>query len=184
MLRTLFICSILMLSACETLPRDAFRLSESALAIREMQTREYESVTDEQILFASVAVLQDMGYTVDEIESRLGVLSASKRADATNTFRAVGTYALDGVTCVLTLGVGCDGRHSGKIDDVQDIRVTLVSRPQLGNSEDVIVRITIQRVVWDKNGQISRQETITDGQDYALMFQMVSKAVFLEREGF
>ena len=70
----------LMLAGCATLPDDAFRLSESALEMREIQVRTYEDVTDVQILAASSAVLQDLGYAIDEVEKELGVLSASKRA--------------------------------------------------------------------------------------------------------
>lgn len=173
---------MLLLAACETVPRDAFRLPESALSIREMQTREYASMTDVEILSASTAVLQDMGYAVDEIEHRLGVLSASKRADATNKLEAFGTLTLDGITCVLMMGRSC-GKRYGKIDDVQDIRLTLVSRPQQDNSGDAIVRITLQRIIWDKSGRLAEQETVTDGIVYATFFEKMSKAVFLEREG-
>ena len=65
---------VLSLGACETLPEDAFRLSESALELREMQTRTYEEVSDIEILQASSAVLQDLGYAIDEVEKELGVL--------------------------------------------------------------------------------------------------------------
>ena len=151
--------------------------------MREIQTREYSSITDAEILSASTAVLQDMGYAIDEVEVPLGVLSASKRADATNKFKAVGTMTLDGVKCVLTFGMGCDGEHYGEIDDVQDIRLTLISRPQIGNINDVIVRITIQRIIWDKKGRLSEQQTVTDSSVYAAFFEKMSKAVFLEQEG-
>lgn len=182
-MRPLLLIPVVLLAACETLPNNAFRLSESVLAAREIQTREYSSITDTEILAASTAVLQDMGYAIDEIEEPLGVLSASKRANATNKFKAAGTLALDGVRCILTFGVGCDGRHYGKLDDYQDIRLTLISRPQLGNESDVVVRITIQRIIWDKKGRISEQETITDSEVYTAFFAKMSKAVFLEQEG-
>ena len=182
-LRPFLLFPVFLLAACETLPRDAFRLSESALATREMQTREYASMTDTGILSASTAVLQDMGYAIEEVEEPLGVLSASKRADATNKFEAFGNLALDGMKCVLTLFFGCDGENYGEIDDIQDIRLTLVSRPTLDDTSDVVVRITIQRVIWDKKGRLSEQQTITDSTVYASFFDKMSKAVFLEQEG-
>ena len=179
--RVLALLPALLLAGCETLPRDAFRLSGSALSVREMQTREYQSMSDAEILLASTAVLQDMGYTIDEIEEQLGVLSASKRADATNLLETAGRLALDGMKCLFTLGLGCNGKFYGEMDDVQDIRLTLVSRPQLDNSDDVVVRVTIQRFIWDKEGRLTAQETITDGEVYASFFDKMSKAVFLER---
>lgn len=183
MRRALILLPILILVACETMPRDAFRLSESALATRQLQTREYRSMSDKAILSASTAVLQDMGYAIDEIEEPLGVLSASKRADANSGIKAFGSLAMDGVKCVFSFMLACNGKNYSKLDDVQDIRLTLISRPQLDNENDVVVRITIQRIIWDKKGRLSEQQTITDHQVYASFFDKMSKAVFLEQEG-
>lgn len=171
------------LTACEAIPKSAFRLPETALATRQIQSRDYESMTDEQILSASMGVLQDMGYTLDEVEKPLGVLSASKRADASNQLEEFGMFAADAVQCVFTLMLGCTGNHYGDIDDVQDIRLTLVSRPQLDNEEDVTVRVTIQRIILDKRGRLSERETVTDEAVYTDFFAKLSKAVFLEQEG-
>lgn len=175
--------ALCLVSGCETLPKDAFRLSETALKTRELQTREYYSINDEEILSASMAVLQDMGYAIDEIEKELGVLSASKRADATNDFAAIGSIAADAVKCIVTFGLGCTGNSYGEIDDVQDIRLTLVTRPQRENDDDVSVRITIQRIIWDKRGRLSEQESVTDQEVYVAFFDKLSTAVFLEQEG-
>lgn len=180
--RAITLLSLFMLAACETLPQDAFRLSESALAVRDMQTREYQSMSDAAILSASTSVLQDMGYAIDEIEEPLGVLSASKRADATTGFQALGSLAMDSVRCVFSLMLVCDGKNYSKLDDVQDIRLTLISRPQLSDGDNVIVRITIQRVIWDKKGRLSEQQTVTDQEVYAAFFEKMSRAVFLEQE--
>lgn len=183
-LRTLLLLPIVVIAVgCSSIPRDAFRLSESALELREMQTREYSSMTDTAVLLASTAVLQDMGYAIDEVEETLGVLSASKRADASSKLGVVSSLTVDGLKCVFSLLRACSTKNFGQIDDVQDIRLTLVSRPRLNNEQDVVVRITIQRIIWDKEGRLSEQKTITDGEVYASFFEKMSKAVFLEREG-
>lgn len=88
---------------CASIPSDVFRLSETALEARRMQTREYRNVNDAQILSASSAVLQDLGYAIDEVEQVLGVLSASKRADARNDMETFGNIALDTTQCLATL---------------------------------------------------------------------------------
>lgn len=181
--RAILLAICITATGCETLPRDAFRMTESALAVREIQTREYESVSDAQILSASTAVLQDLGYAIDEIEEPLGVLSASKRADATNTLEFFGSVLIEGTKCFLTLFLDCDNRSTKEIGDVQDIRMTVVSRPQLDNENDVVVRVTIQRVIWDKKGEATLREAVTDSRVYETFFEKMSKAVFLEREG-
>jgi hypothetical protein len=171
------------LTGCETMAHNAFRLSESALATRSMQTREYSSLDDTAILSASMAVLQDMGYAVDEVETKLGLVSASKRADATNRLEAFSTLTADAVQCLVTLMLGCNRQHYNEIDDVQDIRLTLVSLPQFDREDTVAVRVTMQRMIWDKKGRLSKQETITDTEVYAAFFRKLSTAVFLEKAG-
>ncbi len=172
----------ILLGGCQTLPPDAFRLSESALQARQLQTREYRSISDVAVLSASMAVLQTMGYAIDEIEKELGVLSASKRANASNNVAVIGSIAADTVKCLFTFGLGCTGGNYADIDDVQDIRLTLVTRPQRLNEDDVAVRVTIQRIVWSKKGAITDQETITDPDVYVAFFDKLSTAVFLEQE--
>ena len=122
----------LLLSACTTLPEDAFRLTESALAMRELQTREYEGVDEIDILSASSALLQDLGYAIDEVEKELGVLSASKRADARDSAEIAGKIALDIADCLLTFLFGCENDSYQSSKDVQDIKLTLVVLPHPG----------------------------------------------------
>jgi hypothetical protein len=168
---------------CETMPRDAFRLSETALETRQMQTREYESVSDIRILSSSSAVLQDMGYVIDEVEKPLGVLSASKRADARNDMETLGNLAVDATQCVLTFFVGCSGQRYRAGDAVQDIRLTLVALPVRDKAETTAVRVTMQRIIWSRDERLSEQETIADPDVYQAFFQKLSKSVFLEQEG-
>ena len=173
----------MMLGACATLPEDAFRLSESALEMREIQSRTYEDVTDVQILSASSAVLQDLGYAIDEVEKELGVLSASKRADAKSSAETVGMIALDLADCLLTFFLGCESDAYGSSKDVQDIKMTLVVLPDLSQEGAHHVRLTMQRVIWARNGTLYEQETISDATVYQAFFDKLSKSVFLEKEG-
>ncbi len=173
----------LLLAACETLPEDAFRLSESALELREMQTRTYEDVTDIEILQASSAVLQDLGYAIDEVEKELGVLSVSKRADARSSAETAGKIALDVVDCLITIFLGCENDAFESSKDVQDIKLTLVVLPDLNADSTYRVRLTMQRVVWARNGELYDQESINDARVYQAFFDKLSKSVFLEKEG-
>ena len=131
---------------------------------------------------ATSAVLQDMGYTIDEIEVPLGVVSASKRADASSALELFGAVIADGITCVVTLTLACGGKNYGEAGDEQEIRMTVVSRPMLENEDDVTVRVTIQQIIWDKKGRVSVQRTVEDGEVYSSFFEKMSKAVFLEKE--
>ena len=170
-----------LLAACTTTPRDTFRLSESSLEIRKIQTRVYSAADDSAVMSAAASVLQDMGYAIDEVEFSLGLISASKRADATNKWEALGTLTLDSMQCAFTFLIACKGERYGRIDDVQHIRLTLVSIPR--TADDVAVRITIQRSIYDKRGRLAEQSTVTDADVYEALFAKLSKAVFLEQHG-
>jgi len=178
-LATLTLC----LGGCATLPADAFRLTESALELREIQSRIYAEATEVEILSASTAVFQDLGYTIDEIEKDLGVVSASKRADARNELEIVGKVALDVVDCILTFLLGCENHSYKSSKDVQDIKMTLVVTPDTRRERTHRVRLTMQRFVWDRGGKLYAQETINDVTVYRSFFDKLSKSVFLEKEG-
>ncbi len=169
------------LSSCVTKQPEYFDPSQSSVAARKMQARVYSSVDEADVMSAAAAVLQDMGYSIDAVEFQLGVISASKRADATSRWEAFGSLTFDSMKCVFTFLIGCDGERYGAIDDVQDVRLTMVSMPR--SNGDVAVRITIQRRIFDKRGRLSEQSTIADADVYESLFARLSKAVFLEQQG-
>ena len=67
--------------------------------------------------------------------------------------------------------------------DRQRIRLALVVHPELkepGNSQ--LVRVTLQRQVWNERNKLSKGETLRDPRIYQLFFERLSKAVFLEAQ--
>lgn len=174
---------MLVSSGCETLPEDAFRLPETALETRQLQTRRYNDVSEREILVASSAVLQDLGYAIDEVEKELGVVSASKRANASNSTETAGMILLDAAGCVFTLLLDCDNEAYLSSKDVQDIRLTVVVLPHARETARHDVRITIQRIVWDRGGKVLDQETVMEADVYQAFFDKLTKSIFLETEG-
>jgi len=60
-----------------------------------------------------------------------------------------------------------------------------VTRPAVDSSgqrlEDAqILRITLQRLVWDSEGEIAHAESIDDPKIYQKFFDRLSKSIFLE----
>ena len=60
--------SLLFISGCQTVPKDAFRLAESNLEVRKIQSRMFEKKDEIELLSASISVLQDLGYQIDNTE--------------------------------------------------------------------------------------------------------------------
>ena len=164
------------LAACTTTPKQPeLRLTEAPLETREMQTRSFDDATELQILASAIAVLQDMGYSIDEVDRELGIISASKRADATPEEK--GRYVLYLLECMLS----CTAWQMEP--DEQLIDLSLAVFPRHGFTNSHAVRLTIQRQVWNRAGQLSLQEPIEDEQVYQDLFVKLSKSVFYEVSG-
>ena len=109
---------LLLLSGCvSTQQTDALKLSPTSLSERQLQTRVYENVAEAEILSASVAILQDLGVKITEVESDLGLVTGEKMRDATEPEQVVGMIFL------AMLGA------STPIDKHQKIKFSLVTTP-------------------------------------------------------
>jgi hypothetical protein len=178
---------LLLVASCATPPETAMELSPDSLHLRQLQTRRVEGIDEKALLAASVGVLQDLGFNVDESETRLGVIVASKRRSAVDTADIV-TSSLEtlALNFVFALLFGDDEKEGDiNFDVTQKIRICIVTRPALDSSgqrrEDAqVIRVTIQRLVWDDEGNLSHEESIDDPKVYQKFFDRLSKSVFLE----
>jgi len=162
-----------LLAGCATIPPDALVLSPESMQLRQLQTRRIDGIGEKDLLNASVGVLQDLGFEIDESETKLGLVVASKDRSAFTPSQLAGAIAL------ALLGVQVP------IDDTQKIRVSLVTRPALGQDgnpvpNSQVIRITIQRIVWNTQRQITRVEAIEEPEIYQQFYEKLSKSIFLE----
>ncbi|WNC70784.1 hypothetical protein RGQ13_11645 [Thalassotalea psychrophila] len=168
----LIMIMVVTISGCtsnSTPPTDAFKLSLTSLEDKQMQTRQFTTVQRTDLLVASASVLQDLGYSLDESNSVLGVLSASKVIDAKDSGQIAGAI-------LLAIFTGA----TSPVDDKQKIRVCLVINSDLSDDKSSLARITIQRLIWNDRGKLSRVQSVKDPELYDAFFTKLSKAVFLE----
>lgn len=163
----------LLLAGCVTIPPDAFVVTPELLKQRQLETRRYDGLKEPDLITACANVLQDLGYNLDNSETKLGVLTASKQRDAVNA----GEVAAAVVVALL-------GGGAMAISKDQTIRVSLVVRPVNDSTgkampSDHFVRVTFQRVVRRTDNSVFT-ETLHDSQLYQDFYERVSKAVFLE----
>ena len=181
MLRTLssLLLLIALLGGCvaASIPEAALRLPESTLEVRSIQTRALAAPSEIDILTATIAVLQDMEFNVERIEKPLGVITASKVTDADSASEKTGLFFLD-LLCVAGGSGGCD--YSSKANDDQHITLTMVVLPSLARSEEYTVRITLQRVIYDKMDRIKVLERIDDAETYQQIFDNLRKSLFIQ----
>jgi len=175
----LSLLAIGLLGGCATtgIPEDALRLTESTLDVRSIQTRTIAATSEDAILAATIALLQDMEYNIDRIEKPLGVITASKVTDADSATQKTGLFILD-MLCVISMSGGCDAMSMAS--DEQHLTVTIVVLPSLARSGEFVTRITIQGVLYNKAEQILVLERIDDAETYQQIFDNLRKAIYIQ----
>lgn len=164
---------VIVLTSCGSIPKNAFKLTPELLQKRELKTRKYEGVAEVDILSASAGVLQDLGFNLDESESKLGLIVGSKERDATEIGQEVWWW-----TKALLLKWTA---FTDETDDYQKFRASVVIRPiSKDNDKTHYVSVTFQRIVWDTADKITKQETLNEPEIYQEFFDRLSKSVFLE----
>ena len=161
-------------------PVDLFVSTPQLLKQRQLETRRYDGIAEMELISACSNVLQDLGFSLENSETKLGVITASKERDATNAGEIAAAVAVAVITTALFFPV------IQSVSKDQTIRVSLVTRPVL-DSDNVamldshFVRITFQTIVRKTDDSI-RYETLTDPELYQGFYSSVSKAVFLEAQ--
>lgn len=164
----------------QTQPAQFFELSPESNANRAMQTRLFETEADNELLSASAAALQDLGFQIEESVREVGMLRAAKERSA----REYGQYRNRFFLWLLSLG-----HLVVPVDLHQKIAATIITRPSNQDHARREVRIMFYRVVWKGDGQTDRNyippgeqkmEMIRDPDIYQQFFAKLSKAIFLE----
>ena len=192
----------LTLIGCATGPRttskEFFQLSQDSAANKAMQTRRVEAGDDEELLSASAAALQDLGFQVTEVDTGLGFLRAAKERSARETGQEWSQGTIAFLTTLATITAAAAGSTSSMIvippvDLHQQINASLVARP-LADKEGESrfqVRIMFYRLIWKGEGQSGNvyippgeqvMEMIRDPEIYQRFFARLNKSVFLEAE--
>jgi hypothetical protein len=169
------LCSFL--TGCRATPKGFLKPAKGYLEKRQLQMRQYETKDEEKIITSVAGVLQDLGFTLDESETKLGLVSASRAADATNAGQIAGAMVFD----VLAAFGGVYSNSSANCDKSQVVKASVITKPSLDEGRTV-VRVTFQRIVWNMRNQISRVETIDEAEIYQKFYESLSKAIFLEAQ--
>jgi hypothetical protein len=165
-------------AACATtVPRDVLQLPKEAAANRVLQTRRFDGIDAGRMLTAGTGVLQDLGFTIDEGETSLGLIVASKERTAVNDAEVAGAYLL---TMLSIVALAPTAPVYAKR---QQVRVSLMASPERsGNSTSTMLRVTFQRTVYDNYDRIRRLEQVGDEDLYQEFFDRLSQSVFLEAQ--
>lgn len=160
------------LLACQaSIPPEALDLSPETLQMRQIQTRYFDTKDEAAVMSASAALLQDMGFNIDESETKLGYMLGTKDRDARNAGQIVGAVLLAALTGAVMA-----------VDKSQKMRACIVTHPYGEEKEKIAVRVTFQRIVWNTQGQITTKEGLAEPEIYQEFFSKLSKSLFLEAQ--
>lgn len=157
------------LACTPKIPKEAFSLSPQSLEKRQLQTRKFDTPDEASLLQASAALLQDLGFNLDRAAPELGLILASKDRSAVEAGQVAAAVFVALLTGVAT-----------PTDKNQKLRASVVTKPVDEDAESFAVRVTFQRIVWNSQGQVTKQESLEDPRAYQEFFDKLSKAVFLE----
>jgi hypothetical protein len=160
-------------AGCVTgIPPEALALRPQTMQMRQLQSRRFATGDEKMILSACVALLQDLDFNLEEASSELGLVVASKDRSAIETGQVVGSL-------IIALLSGA----STPTDKEQRFRASVVTRLS-EDRKSVAVRVTFQRIVWNTENRVSRNEALENPEFYRAFFEKLSKAVFLEANEF
>ena len=154
-------------------PAEELDAADNTLKLRQQQSRRYETTDETALLSASAALLQDMGFNIDETNKELGIISASKMRSAVSASQQTAAILLGVLTAVAGAPV------LQPTDKEQKMRAGVVVKP-LGDGHNSVVRVTFQRIVWNTAGNKTTQEMLGSDEIYTEFFDKLSKAIFLE----
>jgi hypothetical protein len=163
-------------SGCQTDPNEiAMKIGAppaGAVELRSLQSRRFENTNSLAVLNAATQTLQDLGFTIQESASSVGVLSAQKKRDAEEAGQVAGQIALTVFGALL--GVA----HEPVWDADQVINVTVVEAPVQGSNQ-VDLRVGFDRTVRNTKNMY-RAELIIEPKIYQEFFEKFNQSLFLE----
>ena len=172
-----------------------FQLSAESAANKAIQTRNFETRNSDELLSASAAVLQDLGFQVTEVDRSLGFLRGAKERSAREFGQEISRGMIAFFTFALSVVGGSNATYVMPVDLQQQINASLVAVPLPSTGPDDParneVRIGFYRLVWKGSGQSGdtyippgqqKMEMIRDAEIYQQFFARLSKAVFLEAQ--
>jgi hypothetical protein len=175
--RLLAIVACALIAGCmpSEITKEMLKFNEDTPARRQVESRSFATADEAKLLSDGAAVLKELGFTVDVRSDELGFVAASKKGSAYN----VGEIAAAAATVIVSQAVGL-GLGMPAYDKNQSLRAALIAAP--GDGGALVIRVTLQRVVWDTDGSVTKSELLTDPAPYKEFFTKLARTSGLEAQ--
>ena len=192
-LTCLISCFALINSGCTySLPKHAFMVNESVLKKRVIQTQRFENIEKKQLISATIGLMQDLNFKLDEGDNDLGVLISSKRRSFVMYLpvtRYETRYEMSYRACSEFDDMPCWGWVEVPVTTyepfvfIEETRMSIIIYPILQSKtrKDFLVRVTSQQMTWNEaTGGVTQADSLGSPAFYRDFFSKLSKSVFLE----
>jgi len=178
--------AVVLLAGCQGVPAGVLQLPLETAGQRQLQSHRYAGVPEERLLSAGLGVMQDLGFTLEGSESKLGVITGSKKLTSRRPLNS--EEILKGLFWTAFIPylapVYAYGAATG-VKEPQVVRISLVTHPEGGNAPlACFVRVTAQRVVYTDEDltRVKFVEPLNEARFYEEFFKRLSNSVFLTEE--
>ena len=178
---------VAVLAGCTIVNSTAPNQQKTALQLREMQTREFDTNDVRLVMKAMVNVLQDDGFVVKNAVTDQGLLTAVKELQISSKSGNTTSDAEFWGSIFDNLFKSANGNSKSR-ETKQEVRfdkfkVVEVSVNISEYGKRTKVRANFQAKILDNQGQPSSIYTIEDPKFYQDFFSRVDKGIFLQRQG-
>ena len=177
----------MLLAGCQGVPAGALKLPPQSAEHRQLQSHRYAGVSEARLLSASLGVMQDLGFTVEDSESKLGLITGTKKLTSRRPITSGEMVRQLSFAALLAPYLAPFTLYDAAvgIKEPQLVRISLVTQPDGGDAGPAcLVRVTAQRVVYtnEKFNNVLFTEPLNDSRFYAEFFKRLSLSVFLEEK--
>ena len=158
---------VCVISGCAGIPKDAFLLEPSVMANRQMESRIFATRDKSRLIKESTTILESMGYKTDIVNLDIGLITSTKHEDK-------GGFSST-VISILTAGLA-------STDKDQAIKATFTAMPSHGRKDALITRLTLQRMVFNSDGETSSVEQYLNLDVYKLFYDRLEASTFAEMD--
>jgi len=156
---------VAVLSGCSSIPKNAFLLTPSTPDDRQLESRVFATRDKSILIKDSAVILENMGYKTDLLNPDIGLVTATKHESDSGFVSTM--------VSVLSIGLASSDK-----DTVT--RATFTAMPAKGRQDAFITRLTLQQMVLDSNGEVSKVTTITDKDTYKIFYERLEASTFIE----
>lgn len=161
----LTVLCVCVISGCAGVPKDAFLLEPSVMANRQLESRIFATKDKSRLLQESTTILKSMGYKTDIVNSDIGMITATKREDK-------GGFSST-ILSILSAGLASTNKD-------QVIKATFTAMPSNGRKDAYITRLTLQKIVFNSDGEASSVEQYLNQDVYKLFYERLEASTFVE----